>query len=72
MTTIKTEKHYLAICARVEELLKIVGNDTPSDDKDFIELELLSDLMADYEEATYPVKEPDLIETIKPTLQLYA
>ena len=62
---IKNEKQYSTACERVEELLKVVGNDTPTDDKNFIELDLLSDLVADYEEATYPVKEPVLPEVVK-------
>ena len=53
---IKNEKQYKADCARIEELLKVVGNDTPEDDVHFIELDLLSDLVADYEEVHYPVK----------------
>jgi HTH-type transcriptional regulator/antitoxin HigA len=66
---IKTEKQYKAACARIEELLRIVGNDTPSDSNDFIELDLLSDLVADYEEANCPVKDPELAEVIK--LRMY-
>jgi HTH-type transcriptional regulator/antitoxin HigA len=66
---IKTEKQYHAACARIEELLKTVGNDTSPDDKDFIELDLLSDLVADYEEAHYPVEEPQLADVIK--LRMY-
>jgi HTH-type transcriptional regulator/antitoxin HigA len=66
---IKTEKQYNAACERIEELLKVVGNDTPTDDKNFIELDLLSDLVADYEEAKYPVKEPILPEVMK--LRMY-
>jgi HTH-type transcriptional regulator/antitoxin HigA len=66
---IKTEKQYRATCARIAELLQIVGNDTPSDNKEFIELDLLSDLVADYEEAIYQVKEPELAEVIK--LRMY-
>ncbi|MDR0749573.1 MAG: helix-turn-helix domain-containing protein [Tannerellaceae bacterium] len=66
---IKTEKQYNAACSRIEELLKVVGNDTPADDKDFIELDLLSDLVADYEEAHSPVKEPELADVIK--LRMY-
>ena len=50
-------------------MLKAVGNDTPTDDKNFIELDLLSDLVADYEEAKYPIKEPELQEVIK--LRMY-
>jgi len=66
---IKNEKQYDAACARIEELLQIVGNETPTDDKNFIELDLLSDLVADYEEAKYPIKEPELAEIIK--LRMY-
>jgi HTH-type transcriptional regulator/antitoxin HigA len=69
MTRIKTEKQYDAACVRIEELLKVVGNDTPVDDVNFIELDLLSDLVADYEELNFPVKEPNLTEIIK--LRMY-
>ncbi|GHV55141.1 hypothetical protein FACS1894181_18880 [Bacteroidia bacterium] len=65
MTKIQTERQYEAACERIEELLKIVGNDTPADDKDFIELDLISYLVADYEEEYYPVPAPTLIDTIK-------
>jgi HTH-type transcriptional regulator/antitoxin HigA len=47
---IKTEKQYEAACDRINELLKLVGNDTPADDKNMLELDLISDLVADYEE----------------------
>jgi HTH-type transcriptional regulator/antitoxin HigA len=66
---IKNEKQYSAACARIEELLKVVGNETPTGDTNFIELDLLSDLVADYEEAKYPVKTPGLPEVIK--LRMY-
>jgi len=57
---IRNEIQYNAACERIEELLKVVGNHTPTSDKNFIELDLLSDLVADYEDAFYPVKEPTL------------
>jgi HTH-type transcriptional regulator/antitoxin HigA len=66
---IKNEKQYNTACERIEELLKVVGNETSTDDKNFIELDLLSDLVADYEEAFYPVKEPVLADVIK--LRMY-
>ena len=69
MAKIKTEKQYRGASERVEELLKIVGNDTPIDDKYYIELDLLSDLVADYEEEYYPITAPSLVETIK--LRMY-
>jgi len=46
---------YNVICQRIEELLKVVGNNTPTNDKNFIELNLLTELAIDYEEAYYPV-----------------
>lgn len=69
MTQIKNEMQYKAACDRINELLKIVGNDTPADDKNMLELDLISDLVADYEEEHYPIEAPTLIETIK--LRLY-
>ena len=69
MAQIKTEKQYKAACDRINELLKMVGNDTPADDKNMLELDLISDLVADYEEEHYPIAAPTLIETIK--LRLY-
>ena len=50
MAQIKTEKQYKAACDRINELLKVVGNDTPADDKNLLELDSLSDIVADYEE----------------------
>ena len=69
MTQIKTKKQYEAACERIDELLKVVGNNTPTDDKNYIELDLISDLVADYEEEHYPIAAPTLIETIK--LRMY-
>jgi HTH-type transcriptional regulator/antitoxin HigA len=69
MRSIKTKKEYYVLCARIEELLLVVGNDTPTDNKYFIELDLLSDLVADYEEEHIPVAPPTLIEVIK--LRMY-
>jgi HTH-type transcriptional regulator/antitoxin HigA len=68
MTKTKTEKQYKVACERIEELLQLVGNDTSTDDKNFVELDLLSDLVVDYEEANYPVKEPELSSIIKPRM----
>ena len=65
MAEIKNKQEYQAACQRIEELLKVVGNDTPSTDKNFIELNLLSDLVADYEEKNYPVRMPTLIEALQ-------
>ena len=50
---------------RIDELLKIVEENTPEDDKNSIELVLLSNLVADYEDIHFPVSKPTLIETLK-------
>jgi HTH-type transcriptional regulator/antitoxin HigA len=69
MVQIKTDKQYKAACNRINELLKVVNNNTPTDDKDYLELDLLSDLVADYEEEYYPIAAPTLVETMK--LRMY-
>lgn len=69
MRTIQTKTEYKALCDRIKELLAVVDNNTPTDHKDFIELDLLSDLVASYEELHEPVEVPTLIETIK--LRMY-
>lgn len=65
MAKIKNETQYKAALERINELLKVVSNETPADDKNFIELDLISDLVADYEEIHYPIKPLTLIETIE-------
>ncbi|MDH6341371.1 HTH-type transcriptional regulator/antitoxin HigA [Parabacteroides sp. PFB2-12] len=69
MTKIITEKQYQAACERIEELLPLVSNETPISDRNFIELDLISNLVADYEEKHFPVTKPTLIEILK--LRMY-
>lgn len=65
MTKIITESQYNAAMERVEELLKVVDDTTPADNKDSVELVLLSNLVADYEEEHFPIKNPSLTEILK-------
>ncbi len=65
MAKINTEKEYEAIAARIEELLPLVREDTPEEDHSLIELNILSDLVGDYEDEHYPVKTPSLPDTLK-------
>ena len=53
---IANEKQYDAVMARIDELLKVVDDNTPADDRNSIELLLLSDLVAVYEDVHFPVK----------------
>ena len=48
MTKIETKAQYDWAVKRVEELLPLVTDETPLDDPNSIELELLSNLVADY------------------------
>ena len=64
-----TEKTYKQHLLRIEKLLTIVGNDTSPNDPDFIELDTISDIVADYEEKYMPVYTPTLIDVIKLRMQ---
>ncbi|HPE83341.1 MAG TPA: helix-turn-helix domain-containing protein [Aequorivita sp.] len=62
---IHTEKEYNAIVERMEELLQNPDNIENQEAKGYVELNLLSGLVADYEERNYPIKKPSLVEVIK-------
>lgn len=65
MAGIRNEIQYQKSLDRVEELLLVVGNDTLPDDQNFIELDLISDLVAEYEEKYHPVPKPPLAAIIR-------
>lgn len=65
MTRIEKIEQYNWAVARVEELLPLVGDDTPRTDPNSIELELLSNLVADYSEEHFSIGKPSLGEVIK-------
>ena len=69
MTRIESEKQYEAAMARIEELLPLVTEDTPVDDINSVELMLLSNLVADYDDAHYPIKPPTLADVLR--LRMY-
>ena len=62
---IKSEKEYNALVERMKELLLVADNIENTDANGYIELNLLSDIVADYETRTYPVKMPSLSDIIK-------
>jgi HTH-type transcriptional regulator/antitoxin HigA len=62
---IKTEKDYNVIAERVEELLQNPDNIENKDAKGYVELNVLSDLVAEYEERNYKVKKNSLVEVLK-------
>ena len=70
MARIKTEKEYEAAMARIDELLPLTWkDDVPADSPENIELSLLSDLVAEYEDVHYPISAPSLVDVLK--LRMY-
>jgi HTH-type transcriptional regulator/antitoxin HigA len=69
MTRITDETQYNLAMERVNQLLQEVDDDTPENDIRSVELELLSNLVADYEDEHYPIAKPTLIEILK--LRMY-
>lgn len=69
MTKIDSEAQYEWALKRVEALFEIVQEDTPETDPLYLELKLLGNLVADYEEEHYSLGEPSLIDILK--LRMY-
>ena len=65
MSRILTKEQYDWAVSRVEELLPLVGDDTPTTDPASIELEILSNLVADYSDDHFSIGEPDLASVIR-------
>ena len=55
MKKIKNEAEYQLILKRIEVLMEIVKEETPSNDPNYIELDLLADLAEQYEIEHYPI-----------------
>lgn len=69
MAKIQNETAYEAAMERIEELLPLTDDNTPVTDKNLIELDLLSELVSEYEDEHYPIKLPSLVDMIK--LRMY-
>ena len=54
MAQIKSEVAYRAAMKRIDELLKVVDDTTPVDDPNYLELDMISDMVAEYEDVHYP------------------
>ena len=69
MTKIENKVQYEWAIKRVEELLPLVDDNTPLDDPNSIELELLSNVVADYSDEHFAIGEPTLVDVLK--LRMY-
>lgn len=64
MTRIENEEQYNWAVARVEQLLPLVTDDTPRNDPNSIELELPSNLVADYSDEHFSIGRPSALSII--------
>ena len=69
MSQIKNEAAYRAALKRVEQLEELVDDDNPNMDENALELDMLIDMIEEYEDIHYPIGKPSLVDTIK--LRLY-
>ncbi|MDR2125304.1 MAG: helix-turn-helix domain-containing protein [Prevotellaceae bacterium] len=64
-----TRNQYEFALARVEELLPMVDDNTPANDKNAVELSVMSDIVIEYEKEYYPIQKPAISELIELYLQ---
>lgn len=64
-----TKEQYEYALDRVEELLPLVQEDTPANDKNAVALSLVSELVINYEKEHYPIEKPSVAKLIELYLQ---
>jgi HTH-type transcriptional regulator/antitoxin HigA len=69
MAELTDERQYETLIERIEELLPLVNNNTPADNRYLVELNIISDLVAEYEEKYYPIEMPTLAEVIRDEME---
>ena len=60
-----TKDQYEFALARIKQLLPIVDDNTPANDKNAIELSVMSDIVIDYEKEHYSIAKPTVSELIE-------
>jgi HTH-type transcriptional regulator/antitoxin HigA len=69
MKAVDTQEQYNEALIKIEDLIIKVGDNHSYDSPEFVMLDRLSDLVADYEDKHYKIELPSLIEVIK--LKMY-
>jgi HTH-type transcriptional regulator/antitoxin HigA len=64
-----TKEQYEFAQARIEELLPLVDDNTPANDKNAVELTMMSDIVIAYEKEHYPIEKPTVAELIELSLE---
>jgi len=60
-----TKNQYEYALKRVEELLPLVNDNTPANDRNVVELSVVSDIVISYEMEHYPIGKPTVSELIE-------
>ena len=60
-----TKEQYEFALVRIEELLPLFDDNTPANDKNAIELTVMSDIIIAYEKEHYPIGKPTVAELIE-------
>jgi HTH-type transcriptional regulator/antitoxin HigA len=60
-----TKEQYEFALARVEDLLPMVDDNTPANDKNAVELSLMSEIVIAYEKEYFPIEKPTISELIE-------
>lgn len=69
MIRIKTEEQYEMLLKKIDELMDAVDENTPANSPDVMELNILTDLVEEYESIHYPIETPSLVDVLK--LRMY-
>ncbi len=64
-----TKEQYEFALTRIEELLPLVDDNTPANDKNAVELSVVSDVVIAYEKEHYPIGKPTVAELIELSLE---
>lgn len=64
-----TKEQYEFALARIEELLPLVDDTTPSNDRNAVELTMMSDAVIEYEKEHFPIGKPSVAKLIELSLE---
>ncbi len=64
-----TKEQYQFALTRIEELLPLVDDNTPANDRNAVELTMMSDVVIEYEKEHYPIEKPTVAELIDLSLE---
>lgn len=59
-----TKEQYEFALQRIEELLPLVDDNTPANDRNAVELTLMSDIVIAYEKEHFPINKPTVAQLI--------